>query len=306
MENIIRELEDFGIVSPVIIKLDTPQSGKPAYAIKINSEDRYLIWDHLYNLKLKLNAYPIVCATWGSTSSSWSKSIQTEDVFSRFYFEEESLDGGVSPKNIIEKAEQADWGSILHDHNKVYSKDIVDSISYCIDSLKTIYGKYPSEQDILNQMSNGTIKDYFSLHEWLMEWSEKEVGINRLSQEPTDFLSWYEPCGQEEFIVLLPVTNGWESIAFLHWFGASTTSTPKAMALLKYWNREYGAELVAHYGTILHLRVNKRPRTLQEAFKLAKEQESFAPCTTVLPGATLLELAVALMSKDIWFLHERP
>jgi hypothetical protein len=73
----------------------------------------------------------------------------------------------------------------------------------------------------------------------------------------------------------------------------------------KAW-QAYGAELVAHFGTMLQFVVSRPPQTLDQAFALAVQQNAVAPCTLALPGVSLREHVRALMCVDKWFLHERP
>ena len=306
MEIVKKALADFGLLKPNIIELAIPGSNEKAFAIEVDVNTKYELWEHLRGLKAELGMYPVISATWGGMSSSWAESVKGEDVFSRFYYSEESPGEDTSPLNIITKSKGTIHESILEEHNKIYSEEIVDSISYYIDGLKLSFGKAPFEQEVLDQMARGEIKDYFSLNKWFFDWSIKEIGLEKLSMESTEFLNWYEPSGQSELLILLPTSNSCEIIAYIHWFGACTTNTEKAISLLRKWNAKYGAEVVAHYGTMLHIKVAKKPETTEEAFELAKEHESFAPCTTALPGATLSDLAIALMSRDTWFLHERP
>jgi hypothetical protein len=78
------------------------------------------------------------------------------------------------------------------------------------------------------------------------------------------------------------------------------------VALARRWNQQFGAELVAHYGTVLQFRVLRPPATLQQALRLAWEQQTVAECTTITRGVPLFEHARVLVGRDQWFLHERP
>lgn len=122
----------------------------------------------------------------------------------------------------------------------------------------------------------------------------------------TDHIDWFVPQGQSVALVLLPTPHGSDALAYHSWFGAETVGTPFMIALLQSWHQRYGAELVAHWGTMLQLVVQRRPADMTEALQLAREQILVAPCTTELPGATLRDHAHALMKSDRWFLHERP
>lgn len=50
----------------------------------------------------------------------------------------------------------------------------------------------------------------------------------------------------------------------------------------------------------------KPPTTLDEAFELAAQHVRVAPCTTMLPGEGVRQLARHLWGGGKWFLHERP
>jgi Domain of unknown function (DUF4253) len=68
------------------------------------------------------------------------------------------------------------------------------------------------------------------------------------------------------------------------------------VALLRKWQREYGAELVALSMDTIDIRIARRPATQQEALGLAREHAKFCPSTEV----TLAERAAELMQLDWW------
>ena len=68
----------------------------------------------------------------------------------------------------------------------------------------------------------------------------------------------------------------------------------------------YGAQLTRCFATTLHLRVARRPGSIDEAFALAIEHRHFASDTFVLPGISLREHARALLTVDRWYFHDRP
>jgi hypothetical protein len=118
-------------------------------------------------------------------------------------------------------------------------------------------------------------------------------------------LEWYEP-NETTALVLLPTPHSWETLAFLHFYAAADESSAPLLALLKFWNERYGAELVANWGTMLQFVVSRPPTHLEDAIALAREQILLAPCTTLLPGVPLMQHARALVGCERWFLHERP
>jgi hypothetical protein len=306
MEAIQKELKILGLESAQTLALEIPLSTQQAYAIEVTADNKHQVWQHFKNRQDALGVYPVLTATWGPQGAAWSVHVTAEDFFSRFYFAEESPGQDLSPEAIIARAAHAHSESILADHNNRYSEDLKDYVSIYTEAFVYEFGEHPDEAEIFQAIATEQIQDYFALGQWYWNWAINTLGVERLSQTSSIFLNAYEPTGQTELLLLLPTTTSEAVIAYMHWYGACNTSTEKAMQLLKQWHDRYGAEIVAHYGTMLHLKVKKKPESPAEAFVLATEQEAFAPCTTVLSGATLCDLAIALMHRESWFLHERP
>lgn len=121
------------------------------------------------------------------------------------------------------------------------------------------------------------------------------------------FNPWFEPTGQMVALLFLPEAEPEHALAYVHWFaGNPSLPSHELIAVLRRWREELGAELVAHWGTMLQLVVGRPPTTIEGALALARQQELIAPCTTAMPGASTEELAASLRSAGTWFLHERP
>jgi hypothetical protein len=110
---------------------------------------------------------------------------------------------------------------------------------------------------------------------------------------------WFQPTSAA--LVLLPTTVPWLAPAWLYYFGEPEGGGGTAAALYQ-WNQRWGAELVAHWGTMLQLVATRRPADGQEAWELAGQIKRL--------GGSLemhqWELALALTAGDAWFLHDRP
>lgn len=306
MDFIEQQLSSFGIEKSKLIAISVGEPTTKAYAFEVNQSNRYVLWEHFNSIKSQTGFSPLVTAFWNSSVGSWTDAIEKEGLFDRFPFEHEDSTLEITPKAIIERAKTADYSKILSEHNSIYSEDLVDHMQFSLESLSEQFKKSPSEEELLQLMKDKKIKDYFGFEEWLLNWQLAELTGHFQDEESDAYLDWFEPQDQHEALILLPTQHSYDALAFMHWFGAENSSTEESIAMLRHWNQTYGAELVAHYGTMLHLKVGNRPQTVKEAFSLAKEQESFAPCTTALPGATLRDLAYSLNRKDSWFLHERP
>lgn len=169
------------------------------------------------------------------------------------------------------------------------------------------FGIAPARETIPTFPSDQT-NAILGFEKWLFAW-ELEHLAPEVALAPPDLeyldLDWYESPGEiDHTLVLLPTPYSWETLAYLHWFGAASSST--MIALLKSWHERFKAELVAHDELMLLFDVHQRPSTPEEAFQLAVEQETFAGSTLNLFGISLRDHARALLHIDRWCLLDKP
>ena len=119
---------------------------------------------------------------------------------------------------------------------------------------------------------------------------------------------WYEPRPNDPVgLVLLPIAEPCDAAAYLSFFGAEGDGRHEGLVrLMRDWQQRYGAQLVASWGTMLQFAVTSPPQTLEDAHALALQHVTVAPCTTVMPGVAVRDLAHDLRRSGGWFLHERP
>ena len=146
------------------------------------------------------------------------------------------------------------------------------------------------------------------LERWLLDWEEQRKPT--MSPEHVDYDDWFEPGADDAcHLLFLPITAGAESLAYLEFYaeeGVAGATAERLIAVLASWQDRYGAELVAHWGTMLQFAVGRPPATLDAAWELALEHDLIAPCTNALPGETIRDSARMLWRRPTWFLHERP
>jgi hypothetical protein len=112
------------------------------------------------------------------------------------------------------------------------------------------------------------------------------------------------PCDFHESVVigLIPVKHFWEVPAVLTFGGWNDCPFAKdQVAVLRYWNEIYGAELVGLSGDVMELEVPKKPSTKEEALKLAQEQYWFCYDIVQQGCETIENLAGGLMTSKIWY-----
>ncbi len=141
----------------------------------------------------------------------------------------------------------------------------------------------------------------------MFNWEEQRVPSQ--APELADLDDWFAPGQDECHLLFLPTSNGAEALAYLEFYAEDSVagaSTERLIAVLDSWNTRFGAELVAHWGTMLQFIAERPPESLPIAFELAAEQDLIAPCTNALPGQTVRDFARVLWRRPTWFLHERP
>ncbi|GAA0811136.1 DUF4253 domain-containing protein [Spirilliplanes yamanashiensis] len=95
--------------------------------------------------------------------------------------------------------------------------------------------------------------------------------------------------------------------AWVSYYGASTPDRDGYgawAAAMRQWQRRWGAELVAAWGTMLQFVVSRQPPPGERAWELAGQHMALGQ--SLMMGLTQWQLAFALATGDAWFLHSRP
>ena len=299
VEDIAALLQGSFLAEREIQQLEIPESRECAFVISVPPDNALDAWTLMRSHLANTNRYPILTEGWGS-----------DDYFSRFYYKEEADDGmipGTAPEAIIASISTANLEDFLERREASTREFIEDLIDFSLEGTKERFGSCPDRSQVDRLIDNGTIQSTAALEKWLFDWELLNFRHeDAITASDTSYLDWFEPNSSKVPLVLLPTENSWDALAYMHWFAACTAGTTVAMSFLRMWHQKYQAELVGHYGTMLHLKVGRRPTTPEEAFELASQQEALAECTTILPGVSLREHARALLTVDRWFLHEKP
>ncbi|GAB4210335.1 MAG: hypothetical protein OHK0012_00360 [Synechococcales cyanobacterium] len=266
-----------------------PDSEETALAMAVPSEQAEAAWRWWRDRLPVTQRYPLITVSWMGQAplGDWIAS-----VLDPFYFQEE-YGADTSPARRLAEAEtygaEAE-AAFLAERAQFETYDRVRQLTAAVLDCQSRYGRSPTMPPL------ATIID---LERFLLEWEEEQGFQPDVS---LDYLSWFDPGDQPTAVVLLPTSQGWQTLAYLSRWGGSR----HAMPLLRKWQEHYGLELVSHYGTMLQGLVARRPLTVAAAFAVATEHFAIAPCTLQLPGVTVRDHARALLHLDRWFLHERP
>ncbi len=128
-------------------------------------------------------------------------------------------------------------------------------------------GATPDRNEVLPALSADAPKR--DVERWFMDWEERRGPTT--GHADGIYLRWFE---DPAWLLFLPFGSGAETVAALSFWGQELPgATPERLvAIVESWNRRYGAELVANWGTMLQFVVTRPPQTLEKAFELAIEQ----------------------------------
>jgi hypothetical protein len=117
---------------------------------------------------------------------------------------------------------------------------------------------------------------------------------------PYDVLT-HQPLGSVH-VGLVPAMNGWEAPAFLNFGSWNACPYPEHhVAVMEYWYRQYGAEVVGITHDIVEMRVARPPRSRKRALELAREQYLYCEDIVDQGTRTLDNLADTLLDGKTWY-----
>ena len=298
-------LADTPLSGREIITLPILEGQETALAVQIMPHEVEAAWRIGKNLLPQTGCWPLATMfgpSWGAPP--WREAIVDEDLFSRFYYEEEPDPVDISPQGLCRRADHADYAKAFEQvlHARAEYDLLSERLEYAIESCQSRLGHAPQPEEIAAAKASGKFQHYYGLEHWIAQWETAHGYQTNLEESRLEFFT------PENFTALLflPTTQGWDALAYLNWYGTSDIGSAYYIALGRSWQQRFGAELVAHYGTMLQCEVSRPPQTFEEAWPLACEHDLAGDCTLALPGILLRDYAHGLVGWNRWFLHERP
>lgn len=228
------------------------------------------------------------------------------------------------PERLGEEATQLDSAQALAEIRAAQREDpapLRDFAEWHLDATQRRCGHAPDVHEIEAEFADGDGRlvyrwlgertaghpSVIDLERWLLDWEEAHATTP--GPEMAEHNDWFEPDEGEAHLLFLPTSSSAESLAYLEFWaedGVAGASTARLVAILRSWNERFGAELIAHWGTMLQFNVANPPDTLDAAWEIATEIDLIAPSTNELPGIVVRDAARTLWRRRTWFLHERP
>jgi hypothetical protein len=300
LDELSQILQTYHIDAEDLEELEIETASARALALAIDPTHELDVWHTFHRLLPQTQRYPLLVEDWGNDRA----------FFSPYWYEQERSVGhipDVTPAAILAMVPYADIDAYLRRQASSGRERLMDEIAWELERTERQCGICPAKEVVLSLVEQQAIQSLVDLERWLFQWECQTLGATQALVPPdTSHLEWFSAKTIPSTLLLLPVVHGWDTLAYLHWYGALHSGTPLAIQFLQKWQRDYQAELVCNYGTMLQFLVGRAPAAPDEAFQLAWEQVALAECTTILPGVSIRDHARALLTMDRWFIHERP
>lgn len=176
---------------------------------------------------------------------------------------------------------------------------------------KASLGRAPSSREAAAAEIDGKpVTTELEFGRWLLDWERKAAGGDEAlvaHAGPGAYFEWFEP-GDTYALCLLPDPRPWAVPAFVEFYGAEGYRDGSAALVnsLRKWHEDFGAEPVAHWGTMLQFIVNRPPLDVDTAWRLATEHDAVGNSTLLPLGVPVRRHALTLINRNRWFLHDRP
>lgn len=273
-------------------------SGEIAWAAQVPVEERQTLWHAARALVESRTArWPVVTTLWSGATDTSEVDALAHELFTRFPYEQGGARDDVSPRYIVAGARGIDAEELLVELAES-AVPLNDAEQFAVWYGELAAAGVPAAG--LEAAWAECAGDRLRFERWLASL-ESTHGVDDPARGRQEC---FVP--DNAWLVLLPTPHAEEALAYLHWYAMERGSAEDFIALLRRWRERHGAELWAHYGTMLEFEVSEPPQNMDSALALAREHDLAAPCTLALPGIPLRHHALGLVGHNTWFLHERP
>ncbi len=275
-----------------------PGSDEIAWVSSIPVLNRKQLWQEARARLAHTGRWPLVTTLWSAPADSSDPSALSDELFGRFAYEQGPARDDVSPRSYIATSQSVDAETFLAELAQRDGDDGDDESRLL--AWRDELSRAGVPLDGFDEAWRECGGDRLRFERWLAQ-QEAQHGV---ADPALGRQEGFAP--DNAWLVLLPTPHSEHALAYMHWYGIDRGTVEGFIRLLHAWRERHGAELFAHYGTMLEFVVERPPADIDAALPLAREHELAAPCTTLLPGIPLRHYALGLVGHGEWFLHERP
>lgn len=307
IEALTRLFAETPLASRPVAEVAVPDSPLRAFAVKIESMELVRAWGTARRLLDASGRWPLAVSV-PASAASWQESVADADLFNRFFYQEAEDTADISPRGVLAAAARVDVPAFLArlEEEQLLNRPFGEAeIESALEETRQRCGNAPAAAAVgcILQGLAATAAPH-ALERFLLEWEQTHCA--EAPPEDTCYQDWLTGEGYPSALLFLPSPHPWDALAYIHYFGSSPLGSEYYVALGRSWQQRFGAELVAHYGTMLQVVAPRRPTTMNAALELAREHDLAALDTLSRTGVSLRAHARFLLGHDRWFLHQRP
>jgi hypothetical protein len=292
-------IESAGLGGRRTVELDAVGEGT-ALLVEISTFEMLDSWRRARAAVSVTRRWPVLITT-PEPAHDWMDTFTSADPFSRWFYGEES---GVpaletKPSEVMRRAELLDldgrMDELVAKHERQMEAFSAGRLSDERARTESVCREAPPEKELGDIVSD---RGWLALERHLLQWEATRNCKLVLGHE-----DWWTPPWPVA-LALLPVPEPWATYAYVNTlFG---TDHDLLVSVARRWYDLYGAQPVAAWGTSTDLIVDRRPDSLEEAFRLAVYHYVLAMDTLARPGIALRWHARALLTLDHWHLYNGP
>jgi hypothetical protein len=288
-------LADSALDGREVHRLSVSAGGDAVLAVAIAAGEVREAWEHGRAVVARTGRWPVAIADWGQGGgvSNWiallrdppprevlraAASLSLADAYARFPLEHNGRLAGPWSAD--------DWERI---------------VEFAREETLAREGAAPHLADLLAIDFGRRTLD---LERWLLDWEEARHPT--VGAAPDWRPGWLElPPTQSVALAFLPSDRSEAAAAYLDFWAASEHpgGHEAVVRVLQHWRERCGAHVVANWGTVLQLVVERPPAAIQEAFNLAIEHQRVAADTS---HRSLRSYARWILHAPTWSIHQRP
>ena len=158
---------------------------------------------------------------------------------------------------------------------------------------------FKERQEDSAEASSGEAEEIELPSDSLDDWPDDQAPSHQFIT-PFDVLS--RKPKPKVYLGLAPTRLSWHDPAYLR-FGAwnACPGAEEHVAVMRYWNRRYGADIVAVTGDVIEMAVTRPPSDRQTAMDLAREQYVYCPDIVDQGVESVAALAAVLLNGSTWY-----
>jgi len=242
-QELIPLLQNTLLAEAKVISLDIPESSDRAFAIQINSENGMEAWNLMRSLLDITKCYPVIVEGIEFPPTDCEDTMRNGDFFSRWWYEQEvegMEDQTVGIESVISRSKIFDLDKCIEEDDYYFWEQFEDEereemLMIQIDRIRERYGIAPTLDQLKLIVTGDGEHEDLNLEKWLFEWAIEHNSLEKVTAIAGEIHQgdWFNSYHKHIALILLPTEYGWETLAYIHWYGSNFISSDGAIAFFE-------------------------------------------------------------------------